>query len=297
MKTSEITAVSTQCAGRTVAAVEWEENEPHFRLDVLRIRFEDGSALEVDVDYVERIKVIGPIQPPGTMWRPIATAPTDGTLVDLWVAGPRNAGARETDCWFERGAWWRDYGRDGPLKPGSFVDDVPTHWMPLPASPIEPSGSNPGVETVLHNERKGALMSSPLAPVLRPLQIDPSKELLNVPTRRICTFNVQLRRGGSLLNVRLSGVASPESLSDIPAFLGAAADALDGDRNPIVSINLVRPFEGVKAVTCLVRTPPDNHLAEVCIEGSDVPANEADVPAFLRYLVTVFTDNGIRANQ
>ena len=62
MKDGEIEKASAACTGRKVKAVELEEHDRHISLDVLRVRFEDGSALEVEVDYVERIKVVGPIE-------------------------------------------------------------------------------------------------------------------------------------------------------------------------------------------------------------------------------------------
>jgi len=68
-------------------------------------------------------------------WQPIATAPKDGRLVDLFVSGPRNDGARQTDCWFNGYEWRKDYGRDGEYGVEVMIGDVPTHWMPLPEDP------------------------------------------------------------------------------------------------------------------------------------------------------------------
>ena len=68
-------------------------------------------------------------------WQPIETAPKDGTYIDLWVSGPYNKGCRITDCWFECGQWWKDYGRDGELKADQMKGDEPTHWMPIPDGP------------------------------------------------------------------------------------------------------------------------------------------------------------------
>lgn len=79
MMSDKIAKVSTQCAGRTVAAVEWDENDHHARLDVLRVRFTDGSALEVDVDYLEHIKVIGPTE----SLSPVDAAPPDPRLAPV----------------------------------------------------------------------------------------------------------------------------------------------------------------------------------------------------------------------
>jgi hypothetical protein len=68
-------------------------------------------------------------------WQPIETAPLDGTLVDLWVRGPRNPGARCPDCWYENGRWKHDHGRDGVGSPEFYVGDLPTHWRPIPSGP------------------------------------------------------------------------------------------------------------------------------------------------------------------
>lgn len=65
----------------------------------------------------------------GEQWRPIETAPKDGTWVLLWF---------DADEYAVSGAWMRP-GRDyiahwcafGRWTPG----DAPTHWMPLPAPP------------------------------------------------------------------------------------------------------------------------------------------------------------------
>lgn len=68
-------------------------------------------------------------------WHSIETAPKDGTIVDLWVAGPHNAGNRQPDCWFSDAEWWCDFGDQGEQQPGIYIGDVPTHWMPLPEPP------------------------------------------------------------------------------------------------------------------------------------------------------------------
>jgi hypothetical protein len=82
-------------------------------------------------------------------WRPIATAPKDGTAVLLAQGERVTAGHWEPERWptgaeyhgstgeyigeFETGAcidaWW--YSEDG----GFSEDEPPTHWMPLPPAP------------------------------------------------------------------------------------------------------------------------------------------------------------------
>jgi hypothetical protein len=55
-------------------------------------------------------------------WQPIATAPRDGTVVDLW----HKDGFRLTDNWWdsEDGVWV-----------SMFDDSDLTHWMPIPEPP------------------------------------------------------------------------------------------------------------------------------------------------------------------
>jgi len=77
-------------------------------------------------------------------WQPIATAPRDGTTIDVWVGGefPRRIAdvrwRKPTDS-----EWWVHAG-DTIEKPDSTWHDTwgpfgkdsqPTHWMPLPAPP------------------------------------------------------------------------------------------------------------------------------------------------------------------
>jgi hypothetical protein len=64
-------------------------------------------------------------------WRPIATAPTDGTNVLLWW--PFWCKNRPTIGWFGyKGIqqWIAPEALEGD-------GDGPTHWMPLPAPPTE----------------------------------------------------------------------------------------------------------------------------------------------------------------
>lgn len=71
------------------------------------------------------------------MWRDISSAPRDGSFVDLWMSGPNSPdGYRQTDCWFQIGQWWKDYGDRGDMEPGLMVGDVPTHWCREPSPPV-----------------------------------------------------------------------------------------------------------------------------------------------------------------
>lgn len=75
-------------------------------------------------------------------WQPIETAPKDGTRVDLLLPdwGGRVTDAyweHETDGWGDMpGPQWcvKDHAVDGWVEP---VGDLPTHWMPLPAPPLD----------------------------------------------------------------------------------------------------------------------------------------------------------------
>jgi hypothetical protein len=64
-------------------------------------------------------------------WQPIETAPTDGTVIDLYVDW---AESRELDCHWD-GTRWVNWGRDGFESPGWEEVHQPSHWMPRPAGP------------------------------------------------------------------------------------------------------------------------------------------------------------------
>jgi hypothetical protein len=71
-------------------------------------------------------------------WQPIATAPKDGTPIDLWISGSNR---RFADCRFHRGMWqhwWMDCFGSG-MDWQSLDSHKPTHWMPLPTPPTEGS--------------------------------------------------------------------------------------------------------------------------------------------------------------
>ena len=82
-----------------------------------------------------------------TEWLPIETVPKDGTAVlvmrDIW---PGTATGRAEKCTGHNtyvAAWWADEGNSGEWV--CYMDRIeepvcpidPTHWMPLPAPPIE----------------------------------------------------------------------------------------------------------------------------------------------------------------
>lgn len=68
-------------------------------------------------------------------WRPIETAPKDGTEVDLWCQNQSTlttGGARITDCHYHCDEWLK-YGDDAEI--GWTRVHNATHWMPIPGSP------------------------------------------------------------------------------------------------------------------------------------------------------------------
>jgi hypothetical protein len=59
-------------------------------------------------------------------WRPIETAPKDGTsILGYWMGGQHDCAIHVTKFW--RGRWWEP-NEDYP-------QCEPTHWMPLPQPP------------------------------------------------------------------------------------------------------------------------------------------------------------------
>lgn len=67
-------------------------------------------------------------------WRPISSAPLDGTEVDLWCKPPDYpCGGRATDCHYHCGKWLK-YGADPEV--GFIKIENATHWRPLPDPPV-----------------------------------------------------------------------------------------------------------------------------------------------------------------
>lgn len=66
----------------------------------------------------------------GMAWQPIATAPKDGTVVDLWCGN-----LRRTDKWFGKHSRYDDAPCWGPYD-GMEEDPLqPSHWMPIAGPP------------------------------------------------------------------------------------------------------------------------------------------------------------------
>lgn len=78
-------------------------------------------------------------------WRPIATAPRNGTTVDLWGAKSTDAQLRPADMRARRftDCRWRriiegmagDFDSDW-YEPNEMNPVRPTHWMPIPYPPV-----------------------------------------------------------------------------------------------------------------------------------------------------------------
>lgn len=66
-------------------------------------------------------------------WKPIETAPKDGTAVDLWiVAGKFNR--RVADCRYVDDGW---ICHEGYIGQRFWPSAEPTHWMPLSEPPVQ----------------------------------------------------------------------------------------------------------------------------------------------------------------
>lgn len=68
-------------------------------------------------------------------WRPIESAPMDGTKIDVW-----SRDERITDVyWSDIQDWWCVDGMCGPEEPTPLhVAPAITHWQPLPDPPTSP---------------------------------------------------------------------------------------------------------------------------------------------------------------
>ena len=74
-----------------------------------------------------------PTPPVDDGWRPIETAPKDGTDVLLWDGEEIFVGYWSDSIWVSPGAWVKEEHRS------DTVTYIPTHWQPLPAAPTEAS--------------------------------------------------------------------------------------------------------------------------------------------------------------
>lgn len=79
-------------------------------------------------------------------WKPIESAPKDGTVIDLWCRRSWDPPLRDVRCtdvyWCTTHKCWRTVGNEHYVErtfqpPLSPIDRhiIPTHWMPLPSPP------------------------------------------------------------------------------------------------------------------------------------------------------------------
>lgn len=106
---------------REINGIEWDADDG---LDVLSATLRD-----IDSD-LEREEMIAAWMKATQAWRPIETAPTDGTEALLYepdACKPHRPG-RMFVGWWQDGLGWTD-------SEGCHHGDDPTHWLPLPEPP------------------------------------------------------------------------------------------------------------------------------------------------------------------
>ena len=71
-------------------------------------------------------------------WQPIATAPMDGTYIDLWVKNTIHdwSACRIPNCKWIASEAYTGWGVPMGISHGMLTNGEATHWMPLPAPPI-----------------------------------------------------------------------------------------------------------------------------------------------------------------
>jgi hypothetical protein len=127
-------------------ALEWIEAQPEPRM-IGAIR---------SINALHKAIYTTPPQRQPLTWQPIETAPKDGTAVlimrDIWP-GTNTGRADECNGYNTYVAeWWADEGPSGNwvCYMDSVLDPIcpihPTHWMPLPAPPIEAAHGIKGEE-------------------------------------------------------------------------------------------------------------------------------------------------------
>jgi len=66
------------------------------------------------------------------MWKPIETAPQDGTFVLLYDDGYKHSSNSYLIAQFDGGVWWGKKTNSGR----AIIWQEATHWMPLPEPPV-----------------------------------------------------------------------------------------------------------------------------------------------------------------
>lgn len=134
MTPEEKLAMALQLAEKVVSAANIVSHDGYYELDYDAVTVVLSEAID---RMQERVRA-------ETGWQDIATAPKDGTLIDVWRGGefPRRVPdvswrePTDSEWWVHGGdtirtpaATWHDmFGPFGK-------DDTPTHWRPLPSPP------------------------------------------------------------------------------------------------------------------------------------------------------------------
>ena len=106
-------------------------------LQSLAERFKSGNDIEVERIHITRKEFDELI---GNQWHDIASAPKDGTVVDVWAGGRRYTDAefrfpREWGKDGETMCWCSDYSDYDDSDKWYEIEPQPSHWIPLPAPP------------------------------------------------------------------------------------------------------------------------------------------------------------------
>jgi len=141
-KTTDLTALLNEAQGLLIEAQDALVGRDDVCMDV------DGN--DAIAIWREKVRLaLANRDPQAGEWRPIETAPKDGTLFDVWCVNPKapeGRGVRFTDvhmrgdrsgfgyCHFFRDQMEWQY-LDARDEGAGFPAWLPTHWMPLPASP------------------------------------------------------------------------------------------------------------------------------------------------------------------
>ncbi len=65
-------------------------------------------------------------------WQLIETAPETADVSPIWVWLP--SWRFQTTAWHDEGQWWAPARENGRMR-----IPPPSHWMPIPAPPVEPA--------------------------------------------------------------------------------------------------------------------------------------------------------------
>lgn len=134
------------------------------KADIAALPTPNVGTVERPVDLIVRVGNTTTTYPRAYQWLDIATAPKDGTVIDVWVKrhwsqftdqdGSRTHGGEWVDARRETDSFWSNDAEDfyserrsgwstsGPVKPWLLPEGQVTHWMPRPEDP-QPQGKIP----------------------------------------------------------------------------------------------------------------------------------------------------------